>query len=293
MDTDGRGSLQSRLSKWFSAKSPDKVSEKDIMLIVSEGEQSGVLLPNQKKMIANVLQFRNTTVEDVMTHRVDIEAVEEQSKIEDVLGIAIKNGFSRIPVYKEDIDNIIGAVYVKDLLGLICEENVARRPVNKFIREVLYVPETIKCCDLFRYFTDNHQHLAVVVDEYGGTSGIVTLEDVLETIVGQIQDEYDNEAVQITKVNNTTFTIDGAADLKQVSEALGIPIEDHPDYDTIGGFLVDRLGRIPDEGEHPALRYHEVEFTVLVVAERHIAKVRAVKLNRPAAAAETTPPAKN
>ncbi len=275
MDTDGKGSFQSRFSKLFN-KTPDKISAEDILFMLELAEQQGVLLANQRKMIANVLEFRNTTVEDVMTHRVEIEAVEENAKISDVLRIAIDNGFSRIPVYKEDIDNIIGVVYVKDLLTLVCAENAAQKPVSRFIREVFYVPETIKCWDLFHHFTDQHQHLAVVVDEYGGTSGIATLEDVLETIVGQIQDEYDNEQAEITKINATTYIMDGAADLDKVSDTLGVRIEENPDYDTIGGFLVDQLGQIPEAGEHPVIRYADVEFTVLVVEERHIAKVRAV-----------------
>ncbi len=278
METDGgKGNLPSRFSKFFGIKSSDKITENDIMYIVEAGEDEGILLPSQAKMIKNVLKFRNTTVEDVMTHRVDIEAVEEHSKVSDVLKIGIENGFSRILIYKEDIDNIIGAVYVKDLLVLVCAENVAEKSVSPFIREVPYVPETIKCFELFKQLTEKRQHLAVIVDEYGGTSGIVTLEDVLETIVGEIQDEYDHESDEIVKINDTTFIMQGSADLEDVSEALNINVLQNPDYDTIGGFLVDRLGRIPEENEHPIVKYKGIEFTVLVVEERHISKVRAVK----------------
>lgn len=278
MDSDSKGS--SKFHKLFNSKIPDNITKDYIVMVLDAGEEEGLILPNQRKMISNVLEFKNTTVEDIMTHRVDIEAVEENSKIEDLLKIAIENGFSRIPVYKESIDNIIGVIYVKDLLNLVLSENVGKYRVSKFIREALYVPETIKCCDLFSYFTEKHQHMAVVVDEYGGTSGIATLEDVLETIVGEIQDEYDNEAAEIIKVNETTFTIEGSANLDDVCELLNIDIEDNPDYDTIGGFLIDKLGRIPDEGEHPIIRYNDIEFTVLVIEERHIEKVRAVKLSK-------------
>ena len=279
MDADGgKSGSPGRISKLFGIKSSYKVTEDDIMCLVENGEDEGVLLHSQSKMIENIIKFRKITVADIMTHRVDIEAVEEHDKILDVLRIGIENGFSRIPVYKEDIDNIIGAVYVKDLLILIREENVESKAISSFIRELPYVPETIKCVDLFRQFTENHQHFAVVVDEYGGTSGIVTLEDILESIVGEIRDEYDDERDEITKINDTTFILQGSAELDCVSESLNINFEYNSDYDTIGGFLIDMLDRIPDENEHPIVKYNGVEFTVLVVEERHIAKVRAVKL---------------
>ena len=282
MDTDGSSSIKSgspgRSSRLFGSKPPDKITEDDIMFLVETGEDEGILLSSQSKMIENVLKFRKIAVYEIMTHRVDIEAVEEHGKIADVLKIGVENGFSRIPVYKEDIDNIIGAVYVKDLLGLIREENVEDKPIGSFIRELPYIPETIKCVDLSRQFTENHQHIAVVVDKYGGTSGIVTLEDILEAIVGEIQDEYDDEHDEIIKVNETTFILQGSAALDRVSEELDVKFEGDFDSGTIGGFLIDVLGRIPDEKEHPVVKYGGAEFTVLVVEERHIAKVRAVKL---------------
>ena len=280
MDTDGtsRSGSPGRISRLFGSKPPGKITEDDIMFLVETGEDEGILLHSQSKMIENVLKFRKIAVYEIMTHRVDIEAVEEHAKIADVLKIGVENGFSRIPVYKEDIDNIIGAVYVKDLLGLIGKENVEDKPIGSFIRELPYIPETIKCFDLFRQFTENHQHFAVVVDKYGGTSGIVTMEDILEAIVGKIQDEYDDEHDDITKVNQTTFIIQGHAALDRVSEALDVRLESDSDFDTIGGFLINALGRIPDENEHPVLKYGGIEFTVLVVQKRHIAKVRAVKL---------------
>lgn len=282
MDTDGKNSFQSRFSKLFNNKAVNEdVTEKDVAFLIELGEKNGVLLPEQSKMIFNVLDFRNKIVEDIMTHRVEIEAVEENAKVKNVVKLAIENGFSRIPVYKEDIDNIIGAVYVKDLLSLIFKDNASDKSISKFVREVLYVPESIKCYDLFRIFTEKHQHLAVIVDEYGGTSGIATLEDVVETIFGEIQDEYDNEEIEISKVNDTTFTMEGSASLQDVADALDITFDESPDYDTIGGFLVDKLGHIPDESQHPVVKFENVEFTVLVVKERHIAKVRAIKISKP------------
>lgn len=284
MDADGRStksSSNSFFSKLFggSKSQYENVTEEEILMMVDAGQEEGVIEKSQKEMINNVLEFGDTTVEDVMTHRVDLIALEENDSIHDVVFHALNDGFSRIPIYKNDIDNIVGIIYVKDLLALVGCEDIEQYTIKQFIREVLYVPETAKCRDLFTQFTQKKQHLAVVVDEYGGTAGIVTMEDLVESIFGDIQDEYDDEEEEIKKVNETTYIIEGSADLDDVAEVLGLHVEENPDYDTLGGFIVDQLGRIPNEGEHPVLQIEQVEFTVLVVEERHIAKVRAVKLS--------------
>lgn len=281
MDADGHSPKPQKglLAKWFG-KSRENVTEEEILMMVDAGEEEGVIEQSQKAMINNIFEFDDMTVEDVMTHRVDIVAVAEDAQISDAVYHAINDGFSRIPVYKEDIDNIIGIIYVKDLLCLVGCKAIEDFSLQQFIREVLYVPETTKCRDLFKQFTEKKLHIAVVVDEYGGTAGIVTMEDLIESILGNIQDEYDDEEDEITKINDTTYTMEGSADWDDVAEILGLEVEENPDYDTVGGFLIDSLGRIPHEGEHPVVKVDGVEFTVLVVEERHIAKVRAVKTPR-------------
>lgn len=281
MDADGHSpkpqkGFSSKFAKWFGSKR-ENVTEQEILMMVDAGEEEGVIEQSQKAMINNIFEFDDMAAEDVMTHRVDIVAIPEDAKISDVVYHAINDGFSRIPVYKEDIDNIIGIIYVKDLLCLVGCKTMEEYSIQQFIREVLYVPETTRCRDLFKQFTEKKLHIAVVVDEYGGTAGIVTMEDLIESIVGNIQDEYDDEEEEITKINDTTYTMEGTADWDDVAQLLGIEAEENPDYDTVGGFLIDQLGRIPREGEHPVVRTGGVEFTVLVVEERHIAKVRAVK----------------
>lgn len=279
MDADDAGRTSKNILKRFQHRfGNEKVTKQTLQMVVDAGEQDGAIESGQKQMIENILEFRDITVEEVMTHRVDIVAVEESDTVEAVIDSALNEGFSRIPVYKEVIDNIVGVIYVKDLLCLLREEKPNKTNLLPFIREVLYIPETAHCRDLFKQFTEQRRHIAIVIDEYGGTSGIVTLENLLESIVGEIQDEYDDEAVDILPVNETTFLIEGTADLEEVAKALNLSMEIDPDFDTIGGFLTNFLGRIPQEGEHPVIHYQDVEFTVLVVQERHIAKVRAVKL---------------
>lgn len=287
MEADGHSekqtnSFSAKLAKLFSGeKQYKKVTIEEILTMVDVGEQEGILEKSKKKMINNIFEFADVTVEEVMTHRVDLVAVEEQDSIQTLVYYAIHDGFSRIPVYKNDIDNIVGIVYVKDLLSLIGCESLESYTLRHFIREVLYIPETTKCYDLFKQFTEKKQHIAVVVDEYGGTAGVVTMEDLVESIVGNIQDEYDDEEEKIKKINDTTYILEGSADVDDVSEILGLEIEENSDYDTLGGFIIDCLGRIPDEGEHPVLQIGQIEFTVLVVADRHISKVRAVRLPKP------------
>lgn len=282
MDTDGRKPRSNSFFSKLFGRSKDhyeNVTEREILMMVDAGNQEGVIEESEKEMINNILEFADVSIAEVMTHRVDLVASEEHDTIDSVVKAAMNEGFSRIPIYKNDIDNIIGVLYVKDLLVLIGCDDIDSYTLKNFIRQVLYVPETTKCRDLFLLFTEKKQHIAVVVDEYGGTAGIVTMEDLIESILGNIQDEYDDEEDEISKVNDTTYILSGSADLEDVSDILKMPLPDDPDYDTLGGFIVDQLGRIPNEGEHPVLKYADIEFTVLVVEERHIEKIRAIKLS--------------
>lgn len=277
MESDGAHSKRGNIFHRFCKKRKEKSKENEIRMLVGTERELGTIEPGQREMIENVLEFRDITVKEVMTHRVDIIAVEEGQTIADVIDLALNEGFTRIPVYKKIIDDIIGVIYVKDLLCLIGEDSPGKCGLQSFIREVFYVPESARCRDLFKQFTERHRHIAIVIDEYGGTSGLVTLENLLEAIVGEIQDEYDDEAEEMVAVNATTYVIEGSADLEEVAKKLEIDFESSKDVDTINGFLIDRLGRIPEEGEHPVIQYKDVEFTVLSVSDRSIQKIRAVK----------------
>lgn len=256
----------------------EKVTEEEIRMLVDAGEEKGVIEQSQKNMINNIFEFDDTTAADVMTHRTDLVAFDVDASIHDIVEAAITEGYSRIPVYEGDIDNIIGLLYVKDLLKLVEISDVSAFHVSEYLRPVLFVPESNRCRELFTEFTEKKIQVAVVVDEYGGTSGIVTMEDILESIVGNIQDEYDNEDEMISKVDESTYLLDGLCDLGDVCETLGIELDEEAkeaDYDTLSGFLTDELGRIPSEDEHPVITYQNIRFTVLAVEERRVAKVKA------------------
>ena len=254
----------------------DSVTEEEILLMVDAGSETGTIETSEKEMINNVFEFHELAVSDVMTHRTDIVAVSADAEISDVVYAAINSGFSRIPVYKDSIDHIEGMIYVKDLLCLIGTESSEGVSASRFLRDAEFVPESCMCDDLFRMFTEKKQQIAVVVDEYGGTAGIVTMEDLVESIVGSIQDEYDNETEDISKISDDTYTIKGNADPSDIMELLGEPLSEDCPYDTMSGFITDLLGRIPDDDENPSVDYKSITFTVLLTEDMRIVRIKAV-----------------
>lgn len=279
MDADG-----SRLfSKLFKKNKRKNVTEEDILNLVDDSAQRGLLEESEREMINNVFEFGDKDAGDIMTHRTEIAAVEKNDKIQNVIDVAISEGFSRIPVYEDDIDNIIGIIYVKDLLVLIGNNDPYNIGLSNFIRDTIYIPESTKCNELFRIFTEQKLHMAVVVDEYGGTSGLVTMEDIIESVFGNIQDEYDDEAEEFSYIDENTMTIDGSADLDDVSKQLGYEFQKGEEYDTLGGLITDRLGRIPEPDEHPEVTVGNYKFTVLLTEDRRIVKVRSQYIAQEAA----------
>lgn len=255
---------------------PNNVTEEEIRMMVDVGEETGAIEESEKEMINNVFEFNDRTAGDVMTHRTEIYAVEDTSSLQDIIAIAMNEGFSRIPVFKDDLDDIVGIIYVKDLLKYVGMPMDKKFDISEIMRPPLIVPELKRCQELFMVLTEKKQHMAVVIDEYGGTAGIVTMEDVLESIVGNIQDEYDNEADEYSVIDDSTYTIDGTTDLEEVERLLDADLPEG-DYDTLGGLIIDRLGRIPLEGEHPSVETEDFVFTVEKVEERRIDKVRVVR----------------
>lgn len=227
------------------------------------------------EMINRMEKFDEATAEEMMTHRTDIMAISLESSVQDVVRLSIEQGYSRIPVYEDDMDNIIGVIYMKDLLKYIDKESASCIPVSDCMRSALYVPENNSAKEIFKELTDKKVQMAIVVDEYGGTSGIVTMEDLLEGIVGNIQDEYDNEIEEIEQLNDTTFLLEGTAEIDNVSHRMGVKLPDNDYYDTIAGLITDILGRIPDEEERPSVVVCGVKFTVLDVSDRRVSRVRA------------------
>lgn len=251
----------------------ESVTEEEIRMMVDAGEEKGVIEDVQKEMINNIFEFDDIDAGDIMTHRTDMVAIEVDDPLEDVIQLTIEEGRSRIPVYEEDLDNIIGVIYVKDLLPYVGHQLPKETTLRSLMRQAFYVPESKRCGDLFKEMTETHTQMAIVVDEYGGTAGLVTIEDLLESIVGNIQDEYDDEEEEISKINENTFTIDGTTSIDEVDELVGVTIPEG-DYDTLAGFLISNLGFLPKDGEMNEVEYENLHFTILNVEDRRIGKVK-------------------
>ncbi len=251
----------------------ESVTEEEIRMMVDVGGEKGVIEDAQKEMINNIFEFDDIDVGDIMTHRTDMIAAEADEPLSEVVNLSMENGFSRIPVYDNDPDNIVGIAYVKDLLKYIGSDLPSELTLRDIIREAFFVPETMECGDLFQQMTDNHIQMAIVVDEFGGTAGVVTLEDILESIVGNIQDEYDDEEEEISKIDDTTFTVDGITYIDELDEIFSTPLPEG-DYDTIGGFIISELGYLPQDGEMNVVEYSNLRFTVLNVEDRRIGRVK-------------------
>ena len=262
-------------------KNEQTVTEEEILMMVDAGEEKGTIEESAKDMIVNIFDFDNIPVKEVMTHRTDIVAIEDTEPVNNVVSIAIENGFSRIPVYHEDIDEIVGVVYVKDLLKYVCSDLPKETNLKSIMRPAIFVPDSKRCNQLFAEFTSSRKQIAIVVDEYGGTEGLVTMEDLVEAIVGNIQDEYDQEEEEIKRINENTFTVDGNTSIEEVEDLTGLKFGNTP-FDTIAGFMIDKLGTIPKPGEHPYIELGDIKFTVQDVTERKISSVQVFKNSKEA-----------
>ncbi len=250
----------------------ETVTEEEIRMMVDVGGEKGVIEDVQKEMINNIFEFDDLDAGDIMTHRTDMSAIDVNDPPMEAIKTAIESGYSRIPVFDEDPDNIVGIVYVKDLLKYIGTD-LPKNTITKIMRTPMYVPESKICGDLFKEMTSKRTQMAVVVDEYGGTAGIVTLEDIIEAIMGNIQDEYDDEDEEISQINDTTFTIEGITDIDEVNELIGKDLPDG-DYDTAAGYIINELGFLPKNGEMNEVMFENIKFTVLAVDNRRIEKIR-------------------
>ncbi|MDQ5983607.1 MAG: hypothetical protein RUMPE_00631 [Eubacteriales bacterium SKADARSKE-1] len=253
------------------------VSEEEILMMVDVGEEKGVIEGTTKDMIKNVFEFDDKTASEIMTHRTNMFVIEDTKTIEEAVEISLSFGCSRIPVFHEDLDDIIGIVYVKDLLKYISREDPSAIKITDIMRKAIYIPETKRCSELFSEMVECKTQIAIVVDEYGGTEGLVTIEDLVESIVGDIRDEYDNDNEEIHKTGNSTFEIQGNTPLDEVSELLNIKLPDN-DYETLAGFIVEHLGKIPNDNEHPSIKFEDYQFTVCGVKDRRILKVLVKKI---------------
>lgn len=254
----------------------EEVSEDEIRLMVENGEESGAIQSGEKELIENIFEFDDITAEEIMVHRTDMTVLWLEDTAEEILKIIRESGLSRFPMCGEDMDDIIGILNTRDYL--LNAQQTEPRPVRELLRPAHFVPESVKADVLFRDMQQKKVHMAIVVDEYGGTSGLVTMEDLLEQLVGEIYDEFDSEEEQeISKVGENLWRIAGSAELEDVAEALDLPLpeEDDDEYETLGGLVFSRLSVIPQDGSHPEvealgmhikvqeIRNHRVEWTLV------------------------------
>lgn len=225
----------------------EDLSEDEIRMMVDLGEEQGAIESAEKELIENIFEFNNTTAEDVMIHRTDIEMLWVEDTAETVLDAIRTTGLSRFPVYDEDADDIIGILNTREYL--LNAQKTAPLPLRELLRPAYFVPETVRTDVLFRDMQNKKVHIAIVVDEYGGTSGLVTMEDLLEEIVGNIYDEFDpQEAQEIVPLGDSLWRVAGSAELEAVADALEVKLPEDEEYDTLGGLVFSRLSVIPEDG---------------------------------------------
>ncbi|MDR1563807.1 MAG: hemolysin family protein [Oscillospiraceae bacterium] len=252
------------------------VTEEEILMLVDVGGQKGIIEENEREMIANIFEFGDTTVSEVMTHRTEVSAIEDTQSIAEIIQIAQEEGYSRMPLFHDDIDTVLGIIYVKDLLKYVGDHLPKGLKAIDIMRPAYFIPEFKRLSQLFSEMTEKKISMAIVVDEYGGTSGIITMEDLLESIVGNIQDEFDDEEEEISRLSENCFTVEGSTLLDEINDELDTNLP-KGDYDTIGGFVVSLLGRIPEESERPSIELGDLTLTVEQVEEQRIAKVLITK----------------
>ena len=266
------------VSKLFGITGTDEetVTEEEIRMMVDVGEEKGSIKEEEKELINNVFEFNDKVVSEIMIHRKDIYAIDINSDIDNILKELDEYKYSRIPVYEENIDNIVGLLFIKDLLANVKKKDKVK--ISKIIREPYFVSENKQIDELFRDLQKNKHQLAIVLDEYGGTAGLVTMEDIIEELVGNIFDEYDDEEKEFEKIDDNTFLISGSVSIHDLRKILGVEIPEG-EYDTLSGYLIELLGRIPSDDEKPVIETKRVTYKIEDYEEKRILWVKACRNN--------------
>lgn len=265
------------VSKIFGVTENDEstVTEEEIRMMVDAGQEKGTIQKDEKEMINNVFELNDRTVSEIMTDRTNMFAVDENMSIGEVIEeLTEERGYSRIPVYDETIDEIKGVVYLRDILLSNKNRNTK---IKSLIKDAYFVPETKRINELFKEFQKNKKQIAIVVDEYGGTAGVVTMEDILEEIVGEIYDEYDTQTEKYEKIDENTFLVDGSISIYELEKILDIEIPDG-DYDTLSGYILEELGRIPTAKEKPVIETDNAIYKVEKFEDNRIVSVKVCKI---------------
>ncbi len=245
------------------------VSEADLRSMAQIGQEEGSIEREETELIHSIFEFGDTIVREVMVPRPDIVAIESDKTLRDVQALVLEHGYSRIPVFNEDLDDVVGMVFAKDVLKAL-HQGKQDMPLRDIVREAHFVPESKKVADLLREMQKEKFHIALVTDEYGSVSGLVTLEDLLEELVGEIADEYDTEEPEIEQVSADRFRVDGKLSIGEVNEILDVELPDE-EWDTVGGLMLGLLGQIPDQGEE--VTFQHLRFTAEQVNGRRISKI--------------------
>ncbi len=272
-------------NNWFSdflkklnRKNADKITEREIISMVNEGQETGVLQANEVEMIQNIFEFTDKEAKDIMTHRSNICALDGTMNLQQTLDRVLGETYSRFPVFLDDIDNIIGILHIREVMAFSRKEEYLSwqiKDIEGMLSKSEFIPETRKISDLFQKMQEKKAHMVIVVDEYGQTSGLVALEDILEEIVGNIFDEHDKEKQLIVKQPDGSFLMHGMAAFDDVTDAL--EMEPEEDYDTLNGFLIAMIDRIPTDGETFSVHYGGYHFHVTKVENKMIRTVQIKK----------------
>ena len=264
------------ISKLFGINETDEetVTEEEIRLMVDVGEEKGSIDEEEKELINNVFEFDDKLASEVMIHRKDIYAIDINSDIDNILKELDEYKYSRIPVYEENIDNIVGMLFIKDLIANVKRNEKLK--ISNILREAYFVPENKPINELFKDMKRNKQQIGIVLDEYGGTAGLITMEDIIEEIVGNIFDEYDDEENEYEQIDENTFMISGSVSIHDLRKILNVEIPDG-EYDTLSGYLIELLGRIPYDNEKPVIETKKVTYKIEEYEEKRIIWVKACK----------------
>lgn len=263
------GSKLAHLFKLENMEAVTAATEEDLRMILSASKDAGHIMERDQDLIENIFDFDNKNAGEIMTHRTNLSAFNVTDSFEEVMAKVREDQYTRYPVYSETIDNIVGVVHSKDILRWLYEENGNDFKVEKLMRKPIFTPESRIIKDLFQEMQQNRIQMAVVIDEYGGTAGVVTLEDIVEEIVGEIEDEYDEQDISIVRIGDDEWQLDGSVELEEVEDACQIVLP-KDDYDTVAGMIIAHLDRIPEEGENLEITINRGKFRVVEVQDNRI-----------------------
>ena len=255
------------------------LSKEELKTLIEISQEHGALEKDEREMIHSIFEFSQTTVREIMVPRIDMVCVEKNSSIDELIKIIKAKGHTRIPVYEEKIDNIIGIIHAKELLPFINHSKKREMKLSDLAREAYFVPETKRIDELLGELQREKQHMAIVVDEYGGTAGLITLEDVLEEIVGEIQDEYDQEKPLFTKLADNKYLVNAKIDLDELNEQLGMELPVDKNYESLGGLIYEQIGAVPRRNQE--IKYGPYRFIVEKVQKNRIVEVILIKEEQP------------